>query len=91
MEGLIKCLIDSPKDMYHTVIPFRHKQKLLFCLCRSWVLQKSTSDVYGHVSDEEKALTGTWFIDELRLVVQKVYKILEIFEVSEYTVTQYDP
>jgi hypothetical protein len=30
-------------------------------------------------------------IDEVRLAVQKGYKILEIYEVYEYTLTQYDP
>jgi hypothetical protein len=91
LEGLIKCLIAPPKDLFHPVLPFRHKHKLLFCLCRSCVLQQNTSDVCGHVSDEERALTGTWVIDEMLLAVQKGYKILEIFEVYEYTVTQYDP
>ena len=29
-------------------------------------------------------------MDEVRLAVQKGYKVLEIFEVYEYDVTQYD-
>jgi hypothetical protein len=55
------------------------------------VLQQNTSSERGHVSDAERALTGTWVIDEVRLAVQKGYKILEIFEVYVYTATQYDP
>jgi G:T-mismatch repair DNA endonuclease (very short patch repair protein) len=91
MERLMKCLIVPPKDLYHPVLPFRHKQKLLFCMCRSCVLQQNTSDVYGHISVAETALTCTWVIDEVRLAVQKEYKILQIYEVYEYAVTQYDP
>ena len=34
---------------------------------------------------------NTWVIDEVRLAVENVYKILEIYEVYEYHVTQYDP
>jgi hypothetical protein len=33
MEGLMKCTIVPPKDLYHSVLPFRHNQNLLFCLC----------------------------------------------------------
>jgi hypothetical protein len=36
-------------------------------------------------------LDGTWFIDEVRLTVAKGYKILEIPEVYQYEVTQYNP
>jgi len=32
MEGLIKCKIVPPKDLYHPVLPFRCDKKLLFCL-----------------------------------------------------------
>ena len=35
MDGLLKCTIVPPKDLYHPVLPFRHNKKLLFCLCRS--------------------------------------------------------
>jgi hypothetical protein len=55
------------------------------------VLQQNTSEEYGHVSDAERILTGTWVIDEVRLAVRKGYKFIEIFEKHEYTVTQYDP
>ena len=41
--------------------------------------------------DAERVLEGTWVIDELRLAVNKRYKILEIYEIYEYRVTQYNP
>jgi len=40
MYGLMKCTIVPPKDLYHPVLPFRHNKKLLFCLCRSCVLEQ---------------------------------------------------
>ena len=43
MDGLIKCTIVPPKDIYHPVLPFRHNKKLLFCLCRSCVLEQNTT------------------------------------------------
>ena len=36
-------------------------------------------------------MEGTWVIDEVRLAVDKGYKILEILEVYEYQVMCYDP
>ena len=39
----------------------------------------------------ERAVTGTWVIDEVRLAVQKGYEVVEIFELYEYEVTRYDP
>ena len=39
----------------------------------------------------ERALTGTWVSEEVRLAVQKGYEVIEAFEVYEYDVTQYDP
>jgi len=43
------------------------------------------------ISDEERALTGTWVMDEVRLAVERGYKIIEIYEVYEYHVAQYNP
>ena len=91
MDGLMKCTILPPRDLYHPVLPFRHNKKLLFCLCRSCVLEHNTTGECHHFSDVERCLEGTWVIDEVRLAVNKGYKILEIQEVYQYDVTQYDP
>ena len=39
----------------------------------------------------ERALKGTWVLDEILLAVQKGYVLVEVHEVYEYRVTQYDP
>ena len=39
----------------------------------------------------ERALTGTWVLDQIQLAVQKGYVLVEEQEVYEYRVTQYDP
>ena len=43
-----------------------------------------------HFSNAERAISGTWVLDEVRLAVTKGYRIVEIDEVYEYAVTQYD-
>ena len=89
MENLIKCSIVPPERLYHPVLPFQANQNLMFCLCRTCVLTSITGE-YCHTTDEERALTGTWIIDEVRLAMQKGYKILEVHELYE-SVIRYDP
>jgi hypothetical protein len=91
MEGLMKCSVVPPKSLYHPVLPFRYNKKLLFCLCRSCAVDHNTTEDCQHFSDDERALTGTWVIDAIRLAVEKGYRILEIHEVYEFQVTQYNP
>jgi len=43
-----------------------------------------------HFSDAERAISGTWVLDEVRLAVTISCKVVEILEVYEYAVTQYD-
>jgi len=61
----------------------------MFCLCNTCVLTSVEECV--KTRDEDRALTGTWVIDDVRLAVEKGYRILEIYEVYEYQVTQYYP
>ena len=53
--------------------------------------EHNATSEYQHRSDAERCLEGTWVIDEVRLAVDKGYKILEILEDYEYQVTCYDP
>jgi len=90
MEGLIKCTILPPTDLYHPVLPFRCNKKLLFCLCRTCAFEQNMRGPCQHLSDAERAISGTWVLDEVRMAVSKGYRILEIHEMYEYAVTQYD-
>jgi len=64
---------------------------LLFCLCKSCATESNADGECAHETVAERGLTGTWVIDEIRLAVQKSYELIEIFDVYEYFVTQYDP
>jgi hypothetical protein len=39
----------------------------------------------------ERALIGSWVMDEVRLAVQKGYQVIQVYEVYEYKFTQYNP
>ena len=85
MEGLIKCTILPPTDMYQPVLPFRCNKKLLFCLCRICASEQNVRGPCRYLSDDERAISGTRVLDEVRMAVSKGYRNLEIHEVYEYT------
>ena len=43
-----------------------------------------------HESTAQRCLTATWVVDEVRLAIQKGFKVLDILEVNEYEVTKYE-
>jgi len=89
MEGLIKCSIVPPMKLYHPVFPYRSNNNLFFCLCRSCVFERNISGECKLLRDDERALTETWVLDVVRLAVEKLYGILDNYEVYEYQITQY--
>jgi len=69
MDGLIKCSIVPLERLYHPVLPFRCNNKLMFCLCRTCVITSSSSECV-HTRDEDRDLTRTWVMEEVRLAVE---------------------
>lgn len=87
-DGLIKCKILPPQNLYHPVLPVKMNNKLMFVLCHK--CGSSMNDEICNHTDEERSLSGTWVIDEVRKAIEKGYKLLKIFEVWKYEVEQYD-
>jgi len=73
------------------VLQFHCNDRLLFCLCSSWATEHNGDGECAHETVAERAHIGTWVIDEVRLAVKMTYEVIEIYEVYEYAVTQYDP
>ena len=72
MEGLIKCSILPPTDLYHPVLPLRCNNKLLFRLCRTCAFEQNMRGPCQHFSDAERAIGGTWVLDEVEWPSQRV-------------------
>jgi G:T-mismatch repair DNA endonuclease (very short patch repair protein) len=89
IEGLVKCTVLPPQDLYHPVLPYRCNGRLTFPLCRTCV--EGCSQTECDHEPEDRQLTGTYVADELRKAVEKKYIIISIHEVWEYDVVQYDP
>ena len=89
-EGLIKCTVLPPRELFHPVLPHRADGKLLFPLCAACAntLQQSECE---H-TDAQRAITGTWVSCELKKATEKGYIVLKVDEVWHFeNVSQYDP
>lgn len=90
VEGLIVCKILPPRDLFLPVLPVKMHQKLMFALCRTCLENLEQRDC-PHELEEERALIGTWVIDEVKEAVSMGYRILSISEIWHYSeVSQYD-
>ncbi|XP_049826243.1 uncharacterized protein LOC126266384 [Aethina tumida] len=88
VDGMVKCKILPPTQLYHLVLPVRMKGKLMFALCNSCG-ESSQQRECSHM-EEERLFTGTWVIAEVLKALEKGYRILEVFEVRTYETRQYN-
>ncbi|XP_074026164.1 uncharacterized protein [Leptinotarsa decemlineata] len=89
VDGIIKCKVLPPQNLYHPVLPVKMNGKLMFPLCRSCCEHMAVECT--HICEEERSLSGTWVIDEVLKALEKGYKLMEIYEIWKYKVVQYDP
>ncbi len=67
--GIIKATILPPKGLYHPVLPYRARGKLLFPLCRTCA-ENNLQEVCNH-GDRERELTGTWCTPEVDVALDE--------------------
>ncbi|XP_046752100.1 uncharacterized protein LOC124414953 [Diprion similis] len=75
VEGLIKCRVLPPRNLYHPILPVRMHDKLMFALCRS-CCQSLRQGECRHDDEAAREFEGTWVSVELK---------------EAYTVTSSDP
>ncbi|KAJ8981044.1 hypothetical protein NQ317_018016 [Molorchus minor] len=88
VEGVVKCKILPPRDLYHPVLPVKMNNKLMFVLCRTCGEQTSQDDC-NH-TEEERRLTGTWVSDEILKAIDKEYEIKKVYEIWSYQMDRFD-
>ena len=87
--GIAKVTILPPFELYHPVLPYRCKGKLVFPLCKSCVenqMQKpfaERSEICCH-TDEQRALTGTWCTPEIMKAIEMGYTVITVHEVWHF-------
>ncbi len=80
--GFVRCSLIPPKSLYHPVLPISSNGKLLFPLCGKCGVDRST-DPCQH-SDDQRTITGTWFTEEIKLAVEKGYRVTKIYQVMHF-------
>ena len=91
-NGVAKCVVLPPRDLFLPVLPHKANGKLMFPLCRTCV-ETESSDMCRHDNPTERLLTGTWCSPELKFAVQrKGYKLVKVHELYQYPSTmQFNP
>jgi hypothetical protein len=84
-EGLIKCRILPPYNLFHPVLPYRSGGKLMFPLCRTCA--DNLLQLPCQHSDHQRAITGSWVSVELMSAIEAGYKILNVYEVWHFEKT----
>ena len=87
--GIIKCTVLPPRGLYHPVLPYRCRGRLLFPLCKRCA-EESLTDC--DCTETQRSIRGTWCTNEVQMAVKKGYRVLEIHEVYHFPKTaKYDP
>ncbi|XP_011705890.1 PREDICTED: uncharacterized protein LOC105461097 [Wasmannia auropunctata] len=90
VEGLVRCRVLPPRDLFHPVLPYRVGGKLLFALCRT-CCEVFSRAVCTYDDPAERELEGTWVSCELRKAIEKGYLVTRVDEIWQYKSTRYDP
>lgn len=77
-KGLVLCTVLPPRDLYHPVLPYMCNGRILFCVCRTCA-ESGSQDQCSQERVSERALTATCVVDEVRLAVERGYRVLRIF------------
>ena len=85
--GIIKCIILPPRNLYIPVLPMHAgpTRKLLFPLCRTCGENFQQSTCEHDIS--ERQIEGTWFSEEVKLALEKGYKIITIQSIWHFSET----
>jgi hypothetical protein len=77
-EGIMKCNVLPPRELHHSVLPYKSNSKVMFPLC-SACADTMNQDDCTH-SGEGRCIVETWLVDEVRKVVEMGYKVMDVYE-----------
>ena len=91
-NGIIKCTVLPPRDLFLPVLPYKCNGKLMFPLCRT-CCETESKELCKHNDPADRQLTGEWCAPELQLaILEKGYTLITIHEIYQYPKTmQYNP
>ncbi|XP_025163928.1 uncharacterized protein LOC112590728 [Harpegnathos saltator] len=74
VEGIVRCKVFTPRDLFHPVLPFRIRGKLLFALCRS-CCETFSQSLCTHDNPADREFEDIWVSCELRKAIEKGYSV----------------
>lgn len=86
VDGLIKCRVLPPTQLFHPILPLKMNGKLLFPLCYACA-QAGLNAGCTH-NDHERSWVGTFVLDELREGLKYGYTLGKIYEIWKYETVQ---
>lgn len=89
VEGLVKCSVLAPRDLYHPVLPYRAHDKLLFLLYRKCCEELNQGEC-DHENIADHVFTGTWVSDELKRDVSVGYRVTAVYEIWQHKTVRHD-
>ena len=88
VNGLVSCSILPPRKLYLPVLPYSARGKLVFGLCRT-CMESGDSESCSH-DDSQRVLHGCWVSDELKLALNKGYRIQKVFQIWDFDMLESD-
>ena len=79
--GFIKCKVEAPRGLYLPVLPVSYNGKIVFPLCVNCM---QANDQKECRCGNSRSFVGTWTTEEVKLAIEKGYKIKQIYEVLHY-------
>ena len=76
----------APEHLFHPVLPVKLASKCMFALCTACAKDQleqpwhQRTNLCNH-TDQQRQMTGTWCTEELKVAVEKGYRIIHIHEV----------
>ncbi|KAK3919739.1 DNA polymerase [Frankliniella fusca] len=84
-NGMIKCTVLPPRDLFIPVLLYKANGKLMFPLCRTCVEIQNSERRHDHEDPRERQLTSTCRAPELLLALrEKSYELITVHEVHQY-------
>lgn len=81
-EGIINAQITPPRNLRHPLLPSHINGKLMYVLCNKCA--EITSEARCEHTDDERTLSGTWVIVEVKKALELGYVLKQIFCIWHY-------
>lgn len=85
--GFVSLTILPPTNLYLPVLPSKVNGKLVFSLCHACA-SECRQELCDH-PPHDRALTGTWTTPELKLALEKGYRIIKVYQYLSYSKPEY--